>query len=89
MKPPTLRSVRSLCERVTAAKNSCDWPLNSPLAVRPSQRPCGALVWVGRTIEQIGNFRSRKTVGSGMIRFVCSVLADGRSGRGTTARSGR
>jgi hypothetical protein len=59
---------------VAAAKNSCDWPVKSPLAARPLTAPSAApTVSVGRMIEQFGNLRSMKAVGSGMIRLVFSV----------------
>ena len=45
--------------------------MNSPLAVKALTAPIAApWVSVGRMIEQTGNFRLRKTVGSGMIRLV-------------------
>src|SRR6267378_7407913 len=53
------------------AKNSFDWPMKSPLAVRNLAASIAApFVWVGRTIEHVGNCRLRNTVGSGMIRLV-------------------
>src|SRR3954452_10944795 len=55
---------------LTPAKKSGDCPLNSPIAVRNVAAPTAApSVLVGRMIEQIGNLRSRKLVGSGMIRL--------------------
>ena len=57
--------------RVRASKNADDWPMKSPSAVRAFAAPIAApSVLVGRMIEQTGNFRSRNTVGSGMIRLV-------------------
>src|SRR5207248_11218551 len=53
------------------AKNSFDWPMNSPSSVKAFNAPMAApSVAVGRMIETGGNLRLRKTVGSGMIRLV-------------------
>src|SRR5258706_12625059 len=52
-------------------KNSFDWPMNSPSSVKALTAPMAApFVSVGRMIEQTGNMRLRKMVGSGMIRLV-------------------
>src|SRR5215469_13429431 len=52
-------------------KNPDDWPTNNPVSVKNLTTPIAApFVSVGRTIEQGGNFLSRNTVGSGMIRLV-------------------
>src|SRR5271165_5373302 len=60
----------SLASCLRVLKNSLDWPMNSPSAVRALTAPIAALsVRVGRTIEHIGRLCFRKIVGSGMIRF--------------------
>ena len=69
---------------VRTAKNSADCPMNSPSAVSALAVAIAApFVWVGRMIETIGNLRSRKIVGSGMIRLVCnsspSALRSGKT----------
>src|SRR6202051_758871 len=52
-------------------KNSFDWPMKRPSAVRAFNAPMAApLVWVGRMIEHAGSFRLRNAVGSGLIRLV-------------------
>src|SRR5258706_16255695 len=52
-------------------KNSFDWPMKRPSAVRAFSAPMAApLVWVGRMIEHAGSFRLMNAVGSGMIRLV-------------------
>jgi hypothetical protein len=65
------------------AKNSLDWPMNSPSFVSALTAPAAASwVRVGRMIETFGNFRLRKMVGSGMFRLACrSSPADVRSGK--------
>ncbi len=68
--PPchTARWARSACvaSAFSSAKNALDWPVKSPLAVRKRTAPIAApCVSVGRTIEQTGKLRLRKTVGSG------------------------
>src|SRR5437762_6810277 len=74
-------------------KNSAGWPMKSPLAVSALRAPIAApSVWVGRMIEQTGNLRSRKMVGSGMIRLVWRSLEFPRFGGHLLtefARSGR
>src|SRR5204863_1940266 len=56
---------------VSTSKNSGDWPRNNPVSVRNLTAPMAApFVSVGRTLEQMGNFRSRNIVGSGIIRLV-------------------
>src|SRR5208337_1104652 len=53
------------------AKNSCDWPMKSPSAVKALRAPIAApFVAVGRMIEHAGSCLLRNTVGSGMIRLV-------------------
>src|SRR5215471_6492733 len=48
--------------------------MKSPSAVKAAAAPIAApFVAVGRIIEQIGNFRLRNGVGSGMIRLACVV----------------
>src|SRR3954470_15210125 len=67
---------------MTPAKNSDDCPLNNPMAVRAFAALTAApSVWVGRMIEQTGDFLSRKFVGAGMIRLgLYSSLPGLRSG---------
>src|SRR5262249_40905571 len=67
---------------VMKAKNAGDWPTNSPVTVKNFSAPIAApSVSVGRMIAQTGNLRSRKIVGSGMIRLGCKPSpADVRSG---------
>jgi hypothetical protein len=72
-----------------AAKNPGDWPLNSPLFLRPviaaTAPKIAGEVETGRMIEHTGNFRLRNGHGSGMIRLVwkSSLLGRGalRSGK--------
>ena len=52
--------------------------MNSPSAIKPlTARAAAPSVSVGRMIEQVGNLRLRKMVGSGMIRLVWSQFAVG------------
>src|SRR5205823_8650959 len=66
---------------IWTAKNSRDWPMKSPSAVKALAAPIAApFVSVGRMIETTGNFLLRKMVGSGMIRLVWkSSLPKGRA----------
>jgi hypothetical protein len=44
---------------VIIEKNSADWPMKSPSAVRALSAPIAApSVWVGRMMEHLGNLRS-------------------------------
>jgi hypothetical protein len=46
---------------VSTSKNSFDWPLNNPMAVKNFRAPVAApVVSISRMIEQTGNFRSKK-----------------------------
>src|SRR6266516_1568595 len=73
-----------------AAKNSADWPMKRPSLVKALTVLMAApSVSVGRMIETIGNLRSRKIVGSGMIRLPCPVSdLFGLRGRQLLARLG-
>src|SRR5258708_7843190 len=60
------------------AKNSFDWPMNSPSSVKALSAPMAApFVSVGRMIETGGNVRRRKMVGSGMIRLLWTASGAG------------
>src|SRR5258708_11818541 len=69
---PPCRAASACCaSSCRTAKNSGDWPMNSPSAVKALAAPIAApCVSVGRMIETTGNLRLRKIVGSGMIRLV-------------------
>jgi hypothetical protein len=62
---------------MAAARKAGDWPLNSPLFARPvtaaTAPKIAGSVDTGRMIEHVGNLRSRKAQGSGMIRLVWKV----------------
>src|SRR5205807_297048 len=68
---PRLASSASSARSRMNAKNSGDWPMKSPMAVRKFTTPVAIpFVWVGRMIETTGSFRLRNGHGSGMIRLV-------------------
>src|SRR5215469_14260436 len=62
--------------------------MKSPSAVKAAAAPIAApFVAVGRIIEQIGNFRLRNGVGSGMIRLACVVSVAAPPSAGVKWRS--
>src|SRR2546430_1864985 len=71
-----LRVASSACSASspTTLKNSLDWPMNSPSAVKPltvaTAPKIEGSVETGRMIETAGNFRLRNGHGSGMIKLV-------------------